>query len=128
MKHLGEVKHLEGSSWKDFAKKDAMWQGLVADLERILAHDPENVLALTNLGALYSNLMQYEAALQVLLKAVQLNCKDSNLYFTLGVVSIGLEQEKEAKKYFKKALSLEPNPFTLEAYIHSQVLRKQDID
>ena len=51
-----------------------------------------------------------------------MNFYNQNLYRKLGVVSVGLKRDREAKKYFKIASTMEENELTFEAYIDFHAL------
>jgi len=119
---LRKAKALETESWKDSESMDRLWPEVVAVLEDVLEQDPQNVIALTNLGAMYSNLGRYEEALGLLDKAEGMNFKDRNLFNNKGIVFVNLKREDEARKYFKTASKMEPHELTFEAYIDFHAL------
>ena len=119
---LKTAKALEAESWQDSKNMSRLWIEVITILEDVLKHNPENVVALTNLGAMYSNFAKYNDALNLLKKAVALNFEDKNLYFNLGVVSIGLKREKEASDYFIASSKMESNELTFSAYIDFHAL------
>ena len=119
---LEKVKALEAESWKDCESMERLSPEIVSILEELLERDPQNAVALTNLGAMYSNYARYEEALALLKKAEQLEFADHNLFFNIGVVYICLKQEEEAKKYFKLSSTAATNDLTFEAYIDFHAL------
>jgi len=119
---LKTAKALEAESWQDSKNMSRLWIEVITILEDVLKHNPENVIALTNLGAIYSNFSKYNDALELLKKAVALNFEDKNLYFNLGVVSIGLMREKEASEYFIASSKMESHELTFSAYIDFQAI------
>jgi len=121
-KKLKRVKALEAESWKSCENMERLSLEIIAILEDVLKHNPENVIALTNLGAMYSNFAKYKEALELLKKAKNLNFIDYNLYHNLGVVSVGLKREKTARKYFKASSTMESNELTFPAYIDFHAL------
>ena len=119
---LKTAQALEAESWKDSKNMSRLWIEVIAILEDVLKHNPENVITLTNLGAIYSNFAKYNDALELLKKAAALNFEDKNLYFNLGVVLIGLKLEKEASEYFIASSKMESNELTFSAYIDFHAL------
>ena len=126
---LKRVKELEVESWKDSKSMERKWLEIVAILEDVLKQNPQNVISLTNLGAIFSNLGRYEESLELLKKAEQLNFKDKNLYYNLAVVSIlvdftapSLERERKINQYFETSKTMESNDLTFEAYIDYQAM------
>jgi tetratricopeptide (TPR) repeat protein len=99
-----------------------LWLKTAAILEDVIKQNPNNAVALTNLGAIYSNLARYKEALDLLKKARKLNFSDRNLYYNMGIVSVNLMQNREAKKYFTISSTLEANEWTFTAYIDFQAL------
>jgi tetratricopeptide (TPR) repeat protein len=119
---LKRVKYLEAELWKDSENMERRGLEIIEILEDVLKQNPLHPVALTNLGAMYSNFARYDESLELLHKAKQLHFKDRNLYYNLGVVSIGLKREREAKKYFKTSAKMESNALTFEAYIDFHAL------
>ena len=119
---LKKVKKLEAQSWKDSKTMESLQREIVDILEKVLEQNPKNAVALTNLGAMYSNSARYEEALVLLENAQKLGFEDQNLYFNIGVVYVGLEQDRKAIKYFKMSQSLKPNKLTFKAYIDFHAL------
>ena len=119
---LKKVKALETESWKDCAAMERLSHEIVAILEDVLKQNPHNPIALTNLGAMYSNFGRYKEALSLLKKARKLKFEDHNLYFNFGVVYVGLKRDEEARKYFKLSSTVEANDLTFKAYIDFHAL------
>ncbi|MDR2861165.1 MAG: tetratricopeptide repeat protein [Syntrophobacterales bacterium] len=119
---LKKARDLETESWKDSKNMERIGHEIIAILKDVLKQNPENVIALTNLGAMYSNFAKYDEAFDFLKQAKNLNFIDYNLYHNLGVVSIGLKREREAKKYFKASSTMETNELTFSAYIDFHAL------
>ena len=119
---LKKVKKLEAQSWKDSKIMESRHKEIVDILEEVLEQNPKNAVALTNLGAMYSNSARYEEALGLLEKAKKLGFEDENWCFNMGVVFVGLEQDRKAIKYFKMSQTMAPNKLTFKAYIDFHAL------
>ena len=122
LEKLKKANELHDAAWKDSKNMERLTLEAAAILESMLEQNPNNAIALTNLGAIYSNCAQYKEAFDLLKKAEKLNFSDQNLYRNLGIVSIGLKREREAKKYFEIAPTMEEHELTFEAYIDFHAL------
>ena len=122
LEKLKKANELHDESWKDSKNMERLTFEAAAMLEDVLKINPNNVVALTNLGAIYADLTRYKEALDLLNKAKKLNFCDQNLYRNLGIVSIGLKRDREAKKYFEIASTMEEHELTFEAYIDFHAL------
>jgi Tfp pilus assembly protein PilF len=85
-------------------------------LERVVAVDGDNNLALTCLGAVLSDQGSHLEAVQVLRKAVSNGSRDRNTYFNLAVAVMHTAARGEAKRWFRKAEALKADPESWEAY------------
>ena len=119
---LQNIKRLEIETWKNSKKSEAIWLEIIDTLENIVKDNSTNIIALTNLGAAYSNFGKYNAALKLLESARDLDFEDKNLYFNIGVVLVNLQRFDEAKNYFKLSKTKKVNELTFEAYIDFQAL------
>ena len=117
LEKLKKANELHDAAWKDSKNMERLMLEAAAILEDVLEQNPNNVVALTNLGAIYSNRARYKEAFDLLKKAKKLNFSDQNLYRNLGIVSIGLQRDREAKKHFEIASTMEEHELTFEAYI-----------
>ena len=113
---LRRVKESEAEIWKNSENMEYRSLEIVDLLKGILSENPENMVALTNLGAMYSNMGKYKEALDILKRVEVMNFDDRNLYYNIGVVLANLSQEKEARKYFEVSTTKEPDELTFEAY------------
>ena len=119
---LKRAKELHAEAWKDSKNMKRLSFEVAAILEDVLEQNPNNMVALTNLGAIYSDFARYKEALALLKEAKKLNFRDYNLYHNLGVVSVNLQRDREAKKYFEIARTMKENELTFEAYIDFHAL------
>ncbi|MGM0556785.1 MAG: tetratricopeptide repeat protein [Myxococcota bacterium] len=111
-KRLLEKKPVEGLIFKKLLSYVGGTRGvdrLIADYEKAAEKDPDNEAYQLILGHLYKEQSDYEKALAAYDKAVELAPKDSNAWLSRGSVRMLLQQDKEAKQDFEKALSLEDN-------------------
>lgn len=104
--------------WKDTSLWEKNYKKAIECFEEALKLDPNNVIALTNLGACFSDCGKHNKALSVLRKAENIGSNDKNLYFNIGValMNINSTTRQDAKKYFEKATSLQKNSLSIEAY------------
>ncbi len=103
--------------WKDISLYDINLTEAKFHLEKLNSLNPNNSKILTNLGAILSDKGKHQEALKYLLKAEKICSKDRNLSMNIGIVKMGMENERpNAKKHFEKAESLTPNELTIEAY------------
>ena len=122
LEKLKKANELHDAAWKDSKNMERLTLESAAILEDVLEQNPNNAVALTNLGAIYADLARYKEAFDLLKKAKKLNFYDQNLYRNLGIVSVALERDREAKKYFEIASTMEANKLTFEAYIDFHAL------
>jgi tetratricopeptide (TPR) repeat protein len=77
-------------------------------VNRALKIDPQNPAYLDTLGWVYFKKGDYVEALKALMKAHE-EAKDAIICEHIGDVYLALKQENEAKKYWRKALELDPD-------------------
>ncbi|MFN2507370.1 MAG: tetratricopeptide repeat protein [Chthoniobacterales bacterium] len=85
--------------------------------ERILAKSPNNLYALSNLGAVYFRTGRLKAAELTLKKAVTLAPKDEFSRRTLGIVYYRQAKFDEAVTELTKALAINPKSFIAHNYL-----------
>jgi tetratricopeptide (TPR) repeat protein len=111
------VVKLHKEIWTDSKKWKENHQKIEQYLKKLLTENPNDSRALTNLGAILSDIGKHKEALTELQKAEKLETKDANLYRNIGIAKVNLKTERQnAKKYFEIANKLEPNELTIEAY------------
>lgn len=98
-----------------FAKKD--WETARSLYSEILAIDPENALALTNMGAVTFQLRDYKAAQGFLEKAVANNPKLLQARVTLGMAYFYTDQLYLAISNLTRAVSDDPNNARAHMYL-----------
>jgi len=94
-------------------------QGIMM-LRQILAEDPENELALYNLGTLSIQSGQYEKARGYFEQIVDLNPKNLQARFYLGLSYFELNENDKARKQFELVRSMEGDPAviaTVDGYL-----------
>ena len=77
-------------------------------LEALTVAEPNDAIALYNLGIAYSELGRYEDAVMRLKKAVQFDPNYVNAWVGIGVAYVRLNRKNNAKEALKKAVSLDP--------------------
>jgi tetratricopeptide (TPR) repeat protein len=99
--------------------------------EAILAKDPKNVDALSNLGVVYFRTGQMRSAESTLKKAVANAPNDDFVLTTLGIVHYRQSRFDDALKELSKAIEINPNSATAYNYlgiIASQKGRQQEAE
>ncbi len=89
-------------------------QGIMM-LREVLEKDPNNTLAIYNLGVLAITSGQLEKALERFEHLMQLEPENPEAYFYKGYCLYELGKKKEAKPYFEKVLELGVNGDLVEA-------------
>lgn len=114
---LENVKKLQAKRWENEDHWDDINDLLIKELEDILSIESENTSALINLGAILCDSGEYENALVVLKRALDLGSEDKNLYTNLAIVMVdmGINPE-EYHEYLETAENMRENPLTFKAY------------
>ncbi|AZA75285.1 tetratricopeptide repeat protein [Chryseobacterium indoltheticum] len=114
---LENVKRLQAKRWENEDHWDDINDLLIKELEDILSIESENTSALINLGAILCDSGEYENALIVLKRALDLGSEDKNLYTNLAIVMVdmGINPE-EYHEYLETAENMRENPLTFKAY------------
>lgn len=81
----------------------------VAIIDRTLAKMPENKMLLKQVSQLYLQLDAYDKYNAVLEQLIKETPNDPNLYYNSAVTSAQNNDLDRAKKYYKKALEMDPN-------------------
>jgi predicted Zn-dependent protease len=106
-----------------FADADK-WAHNAAAAEALLAEAlkkaPENVSALTCMGAVLCDQARYREAVDVLQRAVQLGSIDRNTHFNLGVALMACGTRDKALAAFERAQRFSASNETWEAYFDPQ--------
>lgn len=119
---LQNIKKLQAKRWDNEEEHwDEISDLLLKELEEILQIEPENTVALINLGAIYSDLGENEKAMYYLKQAMQLGSEDKNLYINLAIVMVGMGMHaEEYHEYLEIAEDKEEDPLTFKAYFDPQ--------
>jgi Flp pilus assembly protein TadD len=99
--------------------------------QTILAKDPENLDALSNLGVVYFRTGKIRSAESTLKKALTVAPDDDFVLTTLGIVHYRQSRFDEALKELRKAIELNPNSATAHNYLgitESQKGRQQEAE
>lgn len=117
---LENVKKLQAKRWENEDHWDDINDLLIKELEDILSIESENTSSLINLGAILCDSGEYENALVVLKRALDLGSEDKNLYTNLAIVMVdmGINPE-EYHEYLETAENMSENPLTFKAYFDS---------
>ena len=99
--------------------------------ETVLAKDPENLDALSNLGVVYFRTGKFRSAESTLKKALAIAPNDDFVLTTLGIVHYRQSKFDDALKDLRKAIELNPNSATAHNYLGitaSQKGRQQEAE
>ena len=99
--------------------------------QTVLAKDPENVDALSNLGVVYFRIGKIRSAESMLKKALAIAPNDDFVLTTLGIVHYRQSRFDEALKELRKAIELNPDSATAHNYLGitaSQKGRQQEAE
>ena len=113
-----KIKILENRRWNEIpAEKE-----IQLILNEILEMDPNNPIALNNLGAITSDQGKFEKALEILKRAENSGFKDRNLFENIGIAMMNISEitRRNAKYYFDKSQEFEENKWTILAYFDPQ--------
>lgn len=121
VQRLENVKKLQAKRWENEDHWDTLNDLLVKELDEILLIEPENTSALTNIGAIYSDMGENETALEYLKKALSLGSEDKNLFVNLTIVMIYMEKhQSEYLEYLEDVEEKVENPLTFKAHFEPQ--------
>ncbi len=121
VQRLENVKKLQAKRWENEDHWDAINDLLIKELDEILLIEPENTSALTNIGAIYSDMGENEIALEYLKKALNLGSEDKNLFVNLTIVMIYMEKhQSEYLEYLEDVEEKVENPLTFKAHFEPQ--------
>jgi Flp pilus assembly protein TadD len=98
---------------------------------RVLAKDPKNLDALSNLGVVYFRTGKLRSAESTLKKALAIGPNDEFVLTTLGIVHYRQSRFDEALKELRKAIDINPNSATAHNYLGitaSQKGRQQEAE
>lgn len=113
---ISASRSLVEEAWKQPDKWEANLSSAEAMLAKALIEAPDNVLALTCLGAVLSDQGEHPKAASALQRAVELGSTDRNTYFNLGVARMNCGTHERAMASFREAKDLQPSPLSWEAY------------
>ena len=99
--------------------------------QTVLAKDPKNLDALSNLGVVYFRIGKIRSAESTLKKALAIAPNDDFVLTTLGIVHYRQTRFEEALKELRKAIEINPNSATAHNYLGitaSQKGRQQEAE
>ncbi len=113
-----KIKILETRRWTEISAE----KEIKLILNEILEMDPNNPIALNNLGVITSDQGKFEKALEILKRAENSGFKDRNLFENIGIAMMNISEitRKNAKYYFNKSQEFEENKWTILAYFDPQ--------
>ncbi|MBF0352766.1 MAG: tetratricopeptide repeat protein [SAR324 cluster bacterium] len=89
-------------------------------LKKSLHIDPDNAFTLYNLGTAYMKIEVWDQAMSHLIRSIERNPNHADAWNNLGIVFIQVGQRENAKKAFRKGLSIAPrNSQLLQNYSRS---------
>ncbi|WEK68105.1 MAG: tetratricopeptide repeat protein [Candidatus Chryseobacterium colombiense] len=121
-KRLENIKKLQAKRWDNEEEHwDEINELLINELDEILLIEPENTVALIDLGTIYSDLGENEKAIYHLKQALNLGSEDKNLYINLAIVMVDMGMHaEEYHEYLEIAEDKEEDPLTFKAYFDPQ--------
>jgi tetratricopeptide (TPR) repeat protein len=81
---------------------------ITEDYNRAIELKPDFAVAFSNRGYLYLDLGKYQLATKDFQKSIELDSKKELPYIGLSIVSFRQKRIEEAKKYYRKAIEIEP--------------------
>lgn len=118
---LQNIKKLQSKRFENEDHWDEINDLLIKELDEILLIEPENTVALIDIGAIYSDMGENEQAMEYLKTALRLGSEDKNLYINLAIVMVGLGMHaEEYHEYLEIAEDKKEDPLTFKAYFDPQ--------
>lgn len=119
---LENIKKLQAKRWdNDEEHWDEINELLIKELDEILLTEPENTVALIDMGTIYSDMGENEQAMYYLKQALKLGSEDKNLYINIAIVMVDMGMHaEEFHEYLEIAEDKEENPLTFKAYFDPQ--------
>jgi Flp pilus assembly protein TadD len=117
---IAASRSLVEEAWKKPDEWEANLASAEAMLSKALREVPDDVLALTCLGAVLSDQGKHEKAAAVLERAIELRSTDRNTYFNLGVAKMNCATRAKAMAAFRDAEGRQASPLSWEAYFDPQ--------
>ena len=96
--------------------------------EKILAVKPDHLLALGNLGIVFSQLKQFKNAIDIFERVIKINPKYAEGYNNLGNALFEISEFDKSLNYYKKAVEINPNFSDAFNNIGNVYLKQNDID
>ena len=85
-----------------------MFESAIINYKKYLETNPSDADARVDMGVCYFILKNYNEAIAEMKKAVQYNPKHQLAYINLGIVSLSAGSLDDAKKFWQKAMDLDP--------------------
>lgn len=118
---LQNIKKLQSKRFENEDHWDEINDLLIKELDEILLIEPENTVALIDIGAIYSDMGENETAIEYLKTALRLGSEDKNLYINLAIVMVGLGMHaEEYHEYLEIVEDKKEDPLTFKAYFDPQ--------
>ncbi len=116
------AKALMDAVW--YSKDDGVWETNYNEaksiLESVLSEDPDNAIALVNLGVVHSDRGSHKRALDYYRRAEALDWTDGNLLHNMGVALVNLGDGGSGREYLRESAKLQEHPDTVTAYFDPQ--------
>ena len=124
---LSRARRLVDEAWAD----PDVWTARYAEARSLLcdavAEHPDDTSLLTAYGTVLCDLREYDAAVPVLERAIDLGSDDANTFFALAVAAFNVPVPyrtpgtfRRPRTLFKKASRLQASPLTWPAYFDFQ--------
>lgn len=115
------AKALMDAVW--YSKDEGVWKTNYSEaksiLESVLSEDPDNAIALVNLGVVHSDQGSHKRALEYYRRAEALDWTDGNLLHNIGVALVNLG-DVDGRGYLSESAKLREHPDTITAYFDPQ--------
>ena len=85
-----------------------MFESAIINYKTYLEKNPSDADARVDMGVCYFSLKNYNEAISEMKKAVQYSPKHQLAYINLGIVSMSAGSSDDAKKFWQKAVDLDP--------------------
>ncbi|MBV1923626.1 MAG: hypothetical protein KUG68_06345 [Flavobacteriaceae bacterium] len=99
----------------------------VAIIDKAVAKMPENKMLLNQVSHLYKKLEAHDKYNAVLDQLIKVSPNDPSLYYNSAVYSAQNNDHERAKKYYKKALGVDPNYINAKINLSMLILEKDKV-
>ncbi len=102
-------------------QKEHEYTGAIEQYKKVIELNPENFLAIANIGASLAAIEDYKGAIEQYKRATELNQNLDFAYFGIGFALSALGDKKGAIEQFKKAIELFPEDANVYLYLGDEL-------